>query len=191
MPLGGGGGVSLENFKWQAFSFSEVFVYERGRRYKKEDHTKGEIAYISSSAMNNGVDGYVAPPPYMKIYANKITLANNGSVGSCFYHPYPFVACDDCMVVWLKEKELNRHLALFCTTILRHGVQHQYGFGRKINKERLLEEKFSLPVHAHNQIAYDLMEHFIRALEKHQIEKVKALWEEKLGAYASVVSKAR
>ncbi|BCZ18794.1 hypothetical protein NHP190012_04360 [Helicobacter sp. NHP19-012] len=132
--------------------------------------------------MNNGVDGYVAPPDYMKIYQNKITIANSGSVGSCFYHPYPFVTSDHCMVVWLKDRELNRHLALFCTTILRHGVQHKYGFNREINKERLLEERFKLPVMG-GGIAYDVMENFIRALEKQQIERVKALWEDKSSAY--------
>ncbi|WP_197272013.1 restriction endonuclease subunit S, partial [Helicobacter heilmannii] len=179
----GGGGVT-----WREFSFSEVFLYERGRRYKKEDHTKGQIAYISSSALNNGVDGFVSPPPYMKIYQNKITLANSGSVGSCFYHPYPFVASDHCMVVWLKEKELNRHLALFCTTILRHSVQHKYGFNCEINKERLLEERLKLPVCEDNTLAYDLMENFIKALEKQQIERVKAVWEQKLSAYDKILS---
>ncbi|WP_285651587.1 restriction endonuclease subunit S, partial [Helicobacter ailurogastricus] len=186
---GGGGGVSLDSFKWREFSFSEVFIYERGRRYKRGDHTSGEIAYISSSALNNGVDGFVSPPSYMKIHQNKITLANSGSVGSCFYHPYPFVASDHCMVVWLKERELNRHLALFCTTILRHSVQHKYGFNREINKERLLEESFKLPTHEDGTIAYDLMESLIRALEKQQIERVMALWDRKLGAYEEVVGR--
>ncbi len=87
------------NKKYKYFTFESVFKYERGRRYKTEDHSAGDIAYISSSGINNGVDNYVSPPSFMKEYENKITFANSGSVGSFFYHPYKFVASDHIMVV--------------------------------------------------------------------------------------------
>ncbi|WP_120951706.1 hypothetical protein [Helicobacter sp. L8] len=85
-------------------------------------------------------------------------------MGSCFYHPYPFVASDHCMVIWLKERELNR--------------------------QRLLEENFYLRIDPKGHIAYDHMENFIRALKKQQIEKVKTMWEQRLKAYENVVSGA-
>lgn len=97
----GGGRFNLESYwnfyskeksiEFKPFRFDEIFRYERGRRYKKADHTSGDIPYISSSAFNNGIDNFVNPPRYMKIYKNKLTLANSGSVGSCFYHTYNII----------------------------------------------------------------------------------------------------
>ena len=67
----------------------------------------------------------------MKIYTNKLTLANSGSVGTCFYHPYSFVASDHCMVIWLKDKEMNTHIALFLLPIFEK-LKHKHDFGREI-----------------------------------------------------------
>jgi len=41
---------------WKIFEFREVFTFERGQRYKKEDHLSGNIPYISSTKFNNGID---------------------------------------------------------------------------------------------------------------------------------------
>ena len=197
--MGGGGGGGVLNFKleeylsfcknktnicgktteiqWKKFTFDSIFTYERGKRYKKADHTSGEIPYISSSAFNNGIDNYVSPPPYMKIYSNKLTLANSGSVGTCFYHPYSFVASDHCMVIWLKNRELNTHTALFLRAIFEK-LKPKYAFDKEINNARLRAEKFTLPIYANGEIAFEYIESFIKALQKELIKEL-VLWNEK------------
>ncbi|WP_286006226.1 restriction endonuclease subunit S [Campylobacter avium] len=156
---------SLDTSKWQEFPFYEIFIYERGKRYKKADHTSGKIPYISSSAFNNGIDNYVSPPSYMKIYTNKLTLANSGSVGTCFYHPYSFVASDHCMVIWLKDKEMNTHIALFLLPIFEK-LKHKHDFGREINHDRLMQEKFLLPIDSKGNPDFAFMESFIKEIQK-------------------------
>ena len=155
--------------QWKQFCFDEIFAYERGKRYKKADHTSGKIPYISSSAFNNGIDDYVSPPSYMKIYTNKLTLANSGSVGTCFYHPYSFVASDHCMVIWLKNRELNTHTALFLRAIFEK-LKPKYAFDKEINNARLRAEKFTLPIYANDEIAFEYIESFIKALQKEAIK---------------------
>ncbi|MGX3098576.1 restriction endonuclease subunit S [Helicobacter sp. 23-1046] len=166
------------NLQWREFDFDKAFVYERGTRYKKADHTKGEIPYISSTALNNGIDNYVSPPDYMTIYENKLSLANSGSVGSCFYHPYKFVSSDHCMIIWTKDKELNRYIALFLSTIFEKLTKPKYEFAKEINDSRLRAEKIPLPVNQNNQIAFDFMETFISAVQKEVIKSV-VLWNQK------------
>ena len=175
------------DIEWKSFNFDKVFKYERGKRYKKLDHTSGQIPYISSSALNNGIDNYVNPPSYMKRYDNKITLANSGSVGSCFYHSYEFVASDHCMVVWLKDRELNRYLALFFNAIFEKALKPKYEFSREINHERLMAETFFLPT-KDNTIDFTFMESFIKAIEKQHIETLYRFWESKLKAYNAVIN---
>ncbi|BEG56411.1 hypothetical protein NHP21005_00990 [Helicobacter sp. NHP21005] len=48
--------------------------------------------------------------------------------------------------------------------------------------------KISLPAYEDGTIAYDLMENFMKALEKQHIERVKALWAQKLNAYGKALS---
>lgn len=162
---------NLDSIFWREFNFDEVFLYKRGKRYKKSDHIKGDIAYISSSAFNNGVDNFVSPPSYMTIYQNKLTLANSGSVGTCFYHPYQFVASDHCMVIWLKERELNKEIALFLIPIFER-FKDKHGFDWEINDERLRAESFLLPTDSKGNLAFEFMENTIKALKKEAVKNV-------------------
>ncbi|EDP2965709.1 type II restriction endonuclease subunit S [Campylobacter jejuni] len=156
---------------WKEFNFDEIFLYKRGKRYKKGDHVSGDIAYISSSAFNNDVDNFVSPPSYMTIYQNKLTLANSGSVGTCFYHPYQFVASDHCMVIWLKERELNKEIALFLIPIFER-FKDKHGFDWEINDERLRAESFLLPTDSKGNLAFEFMENTIKALKKEAAKNV-------------------
>ncbi|GMB90060.1 hypothetical protein NHP190002_07410 [Helicobacter ailurogastricus] len=54
-------------------------------------------------------------------------------------------------------------------------------------KKILNPPKISLRVHENGSIAYDVMGNSIRALKKQQIEKVKALWDQRLRAYADTI----
>ena len=54
------GGGKLLRSQWKPFSFTEVFTeIQRGKRLKKADHTEGTVPYVSSTALNNGVDGFI------------------------------------------------------------------------------------------------------------------------------------
>lgn len=54
------GGGKLSHAHWKAFYFTEVFTeIQRGKRLKKADHSEGKTPYISATALNNGVDGFV------------------------------------------------------------------------------------------------------------------------------------
>ena len=104
--------------KW--FCFSDVFEYCRGTRLIEEKQIPGEIAYISSTKRNNGINNYISPPDNMVLYENKMTLSNSGSVGYLFFHEYPFVASDHVTVIGIKDKntELNEEIALYLKPML-------------------------------------------------------------------------
>lgn len=128
------------------FSFIEILDFQRGTRLTEANQVAGEIAYISSTKMNNGVSAHVIPPDYMNVYNNKLTLSNSGSVGYCFYHNYDFVASDHVTVVWIKDEDvqLKRNLALYLKPIIE-SMSYKYNFGREISDNRLKEEQILLP----------------------------------------------
>ena len=149
------------NYKY--FLISDVFNYCRGKRLIKLNQEDGDIAYISSTKFNNGVDNYIAPPSYMKVYKNCITIANSGSVGYAFYHDYEFVASDHVTVLWLKDRELNKKIAMYLITLLK-ALKENYFFNREMSDKRIQKDYIKLPINDDESIAWDYIESYIDSM---------------------------
>jgi len=132
--------------KWKEFNFDGIFLYNRGKRLKTSDQISGDIAYISSTKTNNGIDNYILPPNNMTVYSNAITLNNSGSIGYCFYHTYSFVASDHCTIIKIKDKkiQLDNYIFLFLKPVIET-MKSKYGFAREMSDARLKKEKILLP----------------------------------------------
>lgn len=100
--------LSLHDREWKEFDLRDVFPYiQRGKRLKSADHIDGNTPYVSSSAMNNGVDNFVSNEHGVRKFSDCLTLANSGSVGKTFYRSYEFVASDH--VTALQSHRLNKY----------------------------------------------------------------------------------
>ena len=159
----------LNSVEWKEFYISDIFKsIQRGKRLTKANFIDGATPYISSSAENNGVDSFVGNDEKVRIFENCITLANSGSVGSTFYHPYKFVASDH--VTHLKNDNFNKYIYLFIASIIKQlGIK--YNFNREINDTRLKNEIIMLPVTETGEIHYQFMEDYMKCQEAKLIEK--------------------
>lgn len=132
----------------------------RGKRLTKENHVLGNVPYISSTMKNNGVDRFLGNEENVKEYSNCITIANSGSVGNTFYHPYRFVASDH--VTHLKNEKLNKYHYLFIAACLNKSLLSKYSFNREINDFRLKRERIRLPIDTNMTPDFDFIEQFMR-----------------------------
>jgi hypothetical protein len=150
---------------WQEFKFDKIFTISRGKRLIKIDQINGNVAYVSSSKKNNGIDNYILPPDDMEIYQNALTLSNSGSVGYCFYHAYEFVASDHCTIIQIKDKkiELNNYISLFLKPVIE-SMKTKYNFAREINNARLKKETILLPRTKNKDPDWTFMERYIKYL---------------------------
>ena len=159
----------IDELIWHEFDVKEIFPdIMRGRRLKTDDHIIGEMPYVSSSAMDNGVDNFVSNDKGVRIFSNCLTIANSGSVGATFYHPYQFVASDH--VTSLANTDFNKYVYLFIATIASR-LSEKYSFNREIKDSRLQREKIMLPIKGDKTPDYDFMEEFgrkIMAYKYHQ-----------------------
>ncbi len=157
--------IKLDKTTWVEFNISKIFHFERGKRLIKADQVIGNIAYISSTKNNNGIDNYITPPNYMTVYENAITLNNSGSVGYCFYHSYKFVASDHCTVIKIKDNKvrMNNYIALFLIPIIE-SMQNKYNFAREINNNRLSKETIKLPSIDNKNPNWRFMEDYIKEM---------------------------
>lgn len=153
---------SLANKEWHEFFVVDLFSsVQRGKRLTKKNQTEGNVPYVSSTALNNGVDNYIGNRDKVRIFNDCLSIANSGSVGATFYHPYEFVASDH--VTHLKNKDMTMYVYMFIATMASR-MSSKYNFNREINDKRISREKIILPVNDNNEPDYEYMEQYMKNL---------------------------
>lgn len=177
-----GGDKSLCS-NWKAFYFTEVFTeIQRGKRLKKADHKDGQTPYVSSTSLNNGIDGFIGNDGSVRRFNNCLTLANSGSVGCAFYHQYTFVASDH--VTKLKRDGLDKYAYLFMIPIINR-LSEKYSFNREINDERIKREKLLLPATDKGEIDFAFMSAFMKEVEHNILNTTLKVFKERLNVNKS------
>ena len=160
---------ALEDREWKEFYFSDVFTrIQRGKRLKKDDHIEGTTPYVSSTATNNGIDGFVGNKERIRIFSNCISLANSGSVGSAFFQKFEFVASDH--VTSLQKEGIDEYAYLFMLPIIRR-LSEKYSFNREINDLRISSERLMLPVQSDGTPDWEFMSAFMQRVEQETLGK--------------------
>ena len=160
----------LTDVEWGEFFVSEIFeTVQRGKRLTKANQIDGEIPYISSTALNNGVDNFIGNTEKVRKSDNDLTLANSGSVGACFYHNYKYIASDH--VTSLKLPNGSDTVYKFISVILGR-LEEKYSFNREINDTRIKREKLLLPIDKDGNPNWFYMENFIKNIEQKQIKNI-------------------
>ncbi|TYK36137.1 restriction endonuclease subunit S [Bacteroides pyogenes] len=155
---------ALEDREWKEFYFSDVFTrVQRGKRLKKDDHIEGTTPYVSSTATNNGIDGFVGNRERVRIFSDCISLANSGSVGSAFFQEFEFVASDH--ITSLQKEGIDKYTYLFMLPIISR-LSEKYSFNREINDLRISRERLMLPIQADGTPDWDFMSAFMKKVEQ-------------------------
>ena len=159
----------LDEKVWKSFYFRDIFSeIKRGKRLTKANQLSGNRPYISSSGENNGVDNFISNSEKVRIYEKCISIANSGTVGKAFYHPYEFVASDH--ITKLKNKDLTEYMYLFMLPIISR-LQEKYNFNREINDKRINREVIMLPVDENNKPDWNYMEQYSKNMIIEQIKE--------------------
>ena len=154
--------VSLKEKEWKEFFIKDIFTeVQRGKRLTKANQFIGDKPYVSSSAINNGVDNFISNDKNIRTFSDCISLANSGSVGSSFYQPFVFVASDH--VTHLKNNKFNKYIYLFIVTLCTR-LSDKYNFNREINDKRISKERIILPITIYEQPDYEYMEQYAKNL---------------------------
>lgn len=165
----------LKQKEWKVFPLNMVFkVIQRGKRLKKDDHIEGDSVYVSSTSLNNGVDGFIGNKDNIRKFRKNLSLANSGSVGSCFYHQYEYVASDHVTALTLLNPD--KHVYLFMASIIKR-LEEKYSFNREINDKRIKREKILLPVNKNGEPDFDYMKKYIQKIEIEKQRKIVSYYQ--------------
>jgi len=132
-------------------TIGDLFILKRGN-VKPKSVIAGIYSLVSASSKNKGVHKYIDSWRY----ENCITVANNGSIGSSFYHPYKFNCTSDVTVLIPSEKlislleEGNTHspseefMKYICIQLSQ--FKQIYTYNRKWNLERMRMDTIYIPM---------------------------------------------
>lgn len=160
---------ALTNKQWEVFFLKDIFNFiQRGKRLTKASQVDGAVPYVSSTSLNNGVDNYIGNQDGVRMFSRCLTIANSGSVGASFYHPYEFVASDH--VTGLQNDAIDAFVYLFIS-VNTSKLSEKYNFNREINDNRISREKIMLPIDEYGEPDYQYMRQYMMNLalrKRHQ-----------------------
>jgi hypothetical protein len=145
---------------WQPFTLGGLFELVRGRNVLKRDMRAGRTAYVSASATNNGITGWIDLSADYS--GGQITVCSNGSVGEAFYQPQPFIASGDVTIL-VPRFEMPPAVGLFICAVI-YAEKYRWNYGRKWVTSRMRDSVIKLPVTGSGQPYWGFADKYMRAL---------------------------
>ena len=146
---------------WCEYVLGDLFTFHKGKRLTKEDMIEGKVNFLGAISENNGIRQFIDVEPMYQ--PNCITVNYNGSVGEAFYQSKPFWASDDVNVLYAKNWELNKYIALFVATVIKAN-RYKFSYGRKWTLEKMKKSVIKLPATPQGTPDLNYMEQYIKSL---------------------------
>lgn len=158
--------ISLNDRKWKAFSIKDIFVtindekqVPTGAYIEKKYLHQGDTPRITVTSNNNGIDNF-----WWTEHKNNRSFSNFISVnflGDAFYHPYNASLDMKVHCLKLKNRELNKNLALFLCAMLMNNTKNS-NYGNQLSSTDIVSKHILLPVDISGAPDYYFMETFAK-----------------------------
>ena len=128
--------------EWKQLKINEYFnVIKPLKIFQINKQTIGKIPLISSTSENNGISKYINDYSYD---GECLSVARNGSVGSCFYQTGKIGITTD--IILLQPKENNNIDLYIWALMLNYYLPQKYFYSNKLSIEKLLKEIINIPI---------------------------------------------
>ena len=170
----------------EVFQLSQVFNLSSSKKKFNANMIEfgGKFPYVARGDSNNGIRGYITESEEFLNPANTISFGQD--TATMFYQKEPYFTGDKIKVLRTKEVELDRYKALYLITSLRKSFSTFSWGSSSFNEKVLKETDVKLPIQ-NNQIDYQFMSDFIRAVEKLVIKDLVIWADKKIAATKEIV----
>ena len=157
---------SLKDREWRYFTVGEIFDIISGKDVIPLIDN-GDIPYINSSGVNNGVTNFIKDG--IVSVENVITIARTGTVGAAFYQPNFSYISGNIRALRLKNGQLNRSKAQFFITIFGQAIRDKYNYAKILGTSRIKRQIVTLPINDSGSPDWQFMEGYIHEREQLQM----------------------
>lgn len=152
--------ATLHDKEWGEFRIGELFDVSRPKARNKDDYEPGDVPFVASGAMNNGVMKCCKTNPEEELDGrNCITVSPVD--GSSFYQPMDFLGRGGAgsSILMLRNDGLNLFRGEFMARMIQQTCS-KYSYGHMGNKDSIKRERMMLPVTNSGKPDYDYMEQY-------------------------------
>lgn len=166
----------ISRIKWKKFKLIDLFELHLAKgdlQPKKLEN--GDIPLVSAGMTNNGIVMNIkeGDGKSEKFNSNVITI---DMFGKAFYQNKDFFAVSHGRVNILKPKfELNSYIGLFLVSVFDKKLIGDFSFSKMCSQGRLQNETILLPVNKKGTPDFELMENFIKQIEKENNSLLKMI----------------
>lgn len=172
--------IDMNTSDWKTINISAIFTISYGNKLDmcQMIEKNGGIPFVTRTATNNGIGGYVEEVSYTNAYpANSLTVALGGSIGSTFLQKKPFYTSQNVAVLKPKE-ELSEVVLLFLATIIEKECNRRFvAFGRELNKHIKKDFTIKLPLTTDDFPDWDRIEEYAKGLISNLPKRPREVWE--------------
>lgn len=176
----------MNELNWKELNVNTIFDISYGNKLdmcQMEEMSDG-IPFITRTATNNGIGGYVKIVDYAKPYpAGCLTVALGGSIGSTFLQNRDFYTSQNVAVLQPKQKLSNEVLLFIATLIQKESNKRFIAFGRELNRHIKNNFTIKLPTIKQSGIFvadWEMIENYIKeSIIPLLPSKSKEIWERK------------
>ena len=155
------------------FKIGDLFdVKSSKKKFNACDVTVLKVGYpyVVRTSLNNGILGYINEDP--KYLNEKNTISFGQDTATMFYQEQPYFTGDKIKILSLKKGNLNNITAQFFLTVMRKAFASFTWGASSFNEDIIKNTVILLPVTYTEEIDFELMEKYIRAIEKITIKKL-------------------
>ena len=160
---------SLNDIQWKTFVIGELFEAKRPTARKEDDYCDGDIPFIASGGINNGVTKFCSPKNGESLDTENC-LSVSPVDGSCYYQSYPFLgrggAGSSIILLYPKNFTLDAYTALFLSKAITQTTATKYSYGHMASLDRIKKDKIYLPIDTNGEIDFQFMSSFMRQIEQ-------------------------
>lgn len=157
--------MKLNDREWGVFLIGDLFSVKRPPARNKDDYELGEVPFVASGSMNNGVMKCCKPHEDDKLDdAGCITVSPVD--GSAFYQSYSFLGRGGAgsSILMLYADTFNLYNGQFIAKMISNTCACKYSYGHMGNKDAIKRERIMLPVDDNDEPDYQFMEDYMKEL---------------------------
>lgn len=170
---------NLQEREWKVHFIGELFDVKRPKARLEKQYVKGDIPFVASGSVNNGVMTCCQPCLNEELdKGNCITVSPVD--GSVFYQEIDFLGRGGAgsSILMLYNEYINRYSGLFFARVIAQTCS-KYTYGKMGNKDGIKRERILLPVDKKGKPDYVFMEEYIKEREKVLLQKYRKYIENK------------
>lgn len=155
---------ALDEKEWCEFRIGELFKVSRPAARNKNDYQAGDIPFVASGSVNNGVMKFCEPFESERL-DDGCCITVSPVDGSTFFQPMNFLGRGGAgsSILMLRCSGLNLYRGQFIARAIQQTCS-KYTYGHMGNKDNIKRERIMLPVTESGEPDYEYMEQYAKNL---------------------------